>query len=513
MSTPPRPFRVRIQGPALCALLSLSFVGATLAGEPVQGDDPAPPVRVDDTAPILQTDEASAEPEVGAQEAAGTVALEAHQVARCPGHALSLADFQEALMWRKALAPEGRETLRAMLEVNVLAHLALERNMIATPKDVNERIAQLERQIVGAGKAESITQYLETNGIEPSTFREYMRLAIVHEMLTRNGLKLDEDAALTGEMQTTWLAGEIEKMGTVEGTFPWTDTPVVVCGGAVAIERGEFLEALSREIPTDEQRKLCYEILLSRKVQERVPDLTDEAVERAMDAEVTRRRARAEANPLYRGVKYEELLKAQGLSIEALRRDPAIRVSALAHLFVDRTHPGKELLRAYMDERDFFDGLFGEGIEVYALMLNAARFANDLVPRDFEKAEADLEALKPQIEDLLDFQRFVGLHSEDAATRDQKGLLGIVTRGALNIPKGMRSAAFEVLDATEGDPTGKVVGPVRLQGGVVLMALGKRRPAPTWEMMQVEVHRELRRRLISDALPQEAVLSRFDPKE
>tara|TARA_R110002126_G_scaffold64513_9_gene165198 strand:+ start:13228 stop:14733 length:1506 start_codon:yes stop_codon:yes gene_type:complete len=501
MSTSPSTLRVRFHSSALCAILLLSCVGASVAGPTVQEEAPLDPVQVDEASTAGTT-----------QEATGPLPLEPHQVARCPGHELTRADFEEALIWRKALAPEGRETLRGMLEVQVLAHLALERGIVATPGDVNERIALLERQIIGAGEAESITQYLEANGIEPATFREYMRLALVHEMLTRHGLKLDEDAVLTGEMQTTWLEGEIDAMGSVPGTFPYTDTPVVIVGGTVAIERDEFAEALSREIPIDEQRKLCYEMLLARKVQERVPDLTDEAVERAMDEEVERRRERAAADPTYRGVKYEELLKAQGLSIAALRRDPAIRVSALAHLFVDRTHPGEQLLRAYLDEREFFDGLFGEGVEVYALMLNAARFANDLVPRDFEQAEAELEALKPKIENLRDFQRMVELHSEDAATREQKGLLGLVTRGALNVPETMRTAVFEILDASDEDPAGTVVGPVRLQGGVVLMALGERRPAPTWETMQIEVHRELRRRLISEALPPETIVTRFDPE-
>ncbi|MCA9582469.1 MAG: hypothetical protein KC416_11790, partial [Myxococcales bacterium] len=48
---------------------------------------------------------------------------------------------------------------------------------------------------------------------------------------------------------------------------------------------------------------------------------------------------------------------------------------------------------------------------------------------------------------------------------------------------------------------GLLVGPIRLQGSVVLLCLGERALAPTWEVMAQNVHRELRRRFMIEQLP------------
>ena len=67
----------------------------------------------------------------------------------------------------------------------------------------------------------------------------------------------------------------------------------------------------------------------------------------------------------------------------------------------------------------------------------------------------------------------------------------------------MRDAVWQAVDAAaEGAALeGSLIGPVRIQGGVLLGSLGAFRPAPTWEEMAAHVHRELRRRLIEDLLP------------
>jgi hypothetical protein len=40
--------------------------------------------------------------------------------------------------------------------------------------------------------------------------------------------------------------------------------------------------------------------------------------------------------------------------------------------------------------------------------------------------------------------------------------------------------------------------------------IGATRPAPGWDVMRAEVHRELRRRFLEEALPRESVVTYLD---
>ena len=195
------------------------------------------------------------------------------------------------------------------------------------------------------------------------------------------------------------------------------------------------------------------------------------------------------------------------LATAGLRNDPAIRVAALAHLWIDRSHTEEDLRAVYAAERELFDGRYGSGVEARVLLLNAARYKNDLNPRTFEEAEAELEELRGRIDAPEDFERLAREHSEDPRTRASGGSIGVVAAGSPGVPAELREAIFAALEEHPGDVDGMLLGPLRLQGGCVLVQLGERRPAPTWEEMSTHVHRELRRRFLSEALAPDSVVT------
>jgi hypothetical protein len=423
---------------------------------------------------------------------------------------LTFAELDELLLWRHGLSPDGRGALRQLLELRLLEHLANQQGIVITRAQLNARWAALEREIVSSGQAETMHAFLAANDVRPDTFREYLRLALVHEQLTCAALGLADDASPTGEQQTMWLQGEIERRGYVELPHPWQDGVVATSGDDLSLTTADFAQHLRTQLPSDMVSDACYELLLEKRVRARLPDLSEEAVEEAVEAEVQRRRADVESDPRYKGIAYEQLLEARGLSLEAVRRDPAIRAAALAHRFVDRSHDDAALREVYAAERELFDARHGVGVEVYAILLRGARFKNPANPRTFEEAEEELLALRARVEGLEDFQRLARLHSEDPATREAGGRIGVVTAGSPNVPAPIREAASAALEETAGELTGALLGPLRIQGGVVLLILGGRRPAPSWETMAQHVHRELRRRFVEEALPRQATATWLD---
>jgi hypothetical protein len=93
--------------------------------------------------------------------------------------------------------------------------------------------------------------------------------------------------------------------------------------------------------------------------------------------------------------------------------------------------------------------------------------------------------------------------------------VGRFTRGTPGVPEALREAVFAELERREGEDLeaeGALLGPVRLQNGVVLAQISKRQPAPTWETMRGHVHRELRRRFLEESLSRDSVVTYLDTK-
>ncbi len=424
------------------------------------------------------------------------------------GLELTFAELDELLVWRHGRSPEGQGALREYNKLLLIDKLGQDAGIEISRADLNKGWEEFDTQLKESGVEGGARTYLAEQGVSPEVFRDYLRLGMVHERLTRLALGVGPDAPLSGEQQTMWLDDVIRKRGFVEHAHPWTDGPVSSCGD-LTITRDQFIRHLREQLPADDITDACYELLLEKSVRSRLPDISEEALGRAVDEEIERRRRATARNPKFKGASYEQLLGAQGLSLEALKRDPSVRVASLAQIWIGRTYDDEDLREVYTAERNFFDGMFGESIEVYAILRRAALFKNEYNPRTFDEAMAELGELGPRIKTLDDFKRIATTFSEDTGTNEQGGRLGYVARGALKVPEEIRGAVFGAL-AKGGTTHGQVLGPIRLPNGVVLLALGERRPAPKWDTMKHNVHRELRHRFLDETLHPDSVATWLD---
>ncbi|HPF15749.1 MAG TPA: hypothetical protein PLJ12_15905, partial [Planctomycetota bacterium] len=393
--------------------------------------------------------------------------------AQAPGANLSMAELEDLLLRRIALSQNGRGALRQLIDLAVLDYLAHERGVTISTAQLGERWAQIEREVIQAGQATSMEAFLEESGVDRPTFRRYLELALIQEVLTRKALGMDPKAEVTAEQQKLWIDSEIQALGYKELPYFW-EGGVVAEIGPIRILRSDYARHLREQTDPKELRQACYDALLLKKIRQRMPDLSDEAEARAIDAEMAQRRKDMEQDVRYQGIKYEEILATQGLNLDILRRDPAVIIAALAHVWVDRTCDDDCLRGVYQSEREQFDGRFGEGAETYAIRLTAGQVTNDLVPRTYSEAEAALEALRPDLGDLKAFQRLAAVQTEDIRARESGGLVGYVRTRTPGVDPAIRNAVKAALDAHPGPVQGLLVGPIRLQGSVVLLCLGER---------------------------------------
>ncbi|MDF1836984.1 MAG: peptidylprolyl isomerase [Planctomycetota bacterium] len=441
------------------------------------------------SAPAALASQASQVPQLGVELAA-----------RTQGAQLTFVELDQLLLRRNGLTPVGRAALREIIDLKVLGHLAQERGVVISQSQLNRRWSEIEKEVVATGQAANMAEFLEASGVNRATFSQYLKLSLIQESLARLALGLPKDSAVTAEQQKLWLESEMEMLGYKEEAAFW-DVGVVCTLGPIQVTTAEFGKHLRDQLDPKDVRQACYEILLLKKIRARFPDLAPAAEAQAIEEEIQLRRKDIESNERYKGVKYEDLLQAQGITMDSLRLDPALRAAALSRLWVNRTCNDACLREFYEGERENFDGHFGEGVETYAILLNAAKLKNDMNPRTFEEAEAALQTLRDDITNLDNFKAIAGVRTDDVSARSSGGLIGWVRRRTAGVDPAIRQAVNDALNSTPGVLKNTVTGPLRVQGGVVLLCLGQRAAAPTWDIMSSNVHRELRRRFMVEQLP------------
>jgi hypothetical protein len=433
----------------------------------------------------------------------------AERVAWGNGLVLTRAELDPVLVRRYAMTGEGRSALDHLLKTRLLERMARERHMEIGDEEVQARVEELDRQLRDSGERDGLRGQLRSNGVDETEFRRLLRISLIQEKLCREALGLAPEAPLSGDQQELWIEEEMSGRGLDAPPPPWKDGVAGRCGD-LSVTAAEYQEKLAKSLSPEDVRETCYQILLAKGIRARMPDLSQEAQDRAIHAEIERRRRKAESDPAYRDVPFEKLLSTQGLSIELLELDPAVWVTALSQLWVLRSHTEDDLRRIYNEERARFDGAFGEAVRARVLFLTASEIETPSSPRTFDQAEAQLEELAPSLRTEDAFEAAARRHSEDSRTRQHGGELGWLRRVGEGLEE-LRGTVFDDLrEHGPLPPGGRLAGPVRVDGGVVLVWLGEHRTAPSWEEMREHVQTELRRRLLEDVLPRESLVTFLD---
>jgi hypothetical protein len=427
-------------------------------------------------------------------------------VARARGGAtLERAALEATLLERYAYGETGRELLDLLLKARLLDALAAAGGIRVGEGEVTRRWKELEKRSLAGGQA--LADEMQRRRLTPEQFREFLRLAILQERLTRAELGIPERSEVSGDQQEIWLQQEIGARG-LEILPParGLDGILARCG-EVRVTRAEFATFLRERLGAGDVLETAWHLLLLRAIEQRMPDLAPAARERALDEELARRRRKHAAE--FPSISFEQRLGATGRTLAGLRADPSVAIAALSRLWVDRTSGADGLRRTFEAEREAFEARYGEAVRAALLFRLAGRFVNDLCPRTFEQAEHELGALAGRLAGRAEFAAEVARLSEEPVTRKQEGDLGWVTRGDARVWRELREALFHHLETGGTIPEGgRCLGPVRLESGatgVALLWASEVRPSPGWEEMSEHVHEELRRRFLESLVPRDGV--------
>jgi hypothetical protein len=433
-------------------------------------------------------------------------AADEYVVARAGDTELRWKELDELLLLRHGMSTEGREALKHLSETRLVEVAAREAGVAIAEKDLDARVQQLEQQML-AKSGQTLDQQLAGARITRLEFRYFLGVSMQQQELTRRALGLKPGSEVSEDQARLWVQEAFTERQYAEFAPPWADGIVArATGFQVSVQ--DYVYYLRRRVQPEELRQDCFQFLLCRRVRARMPDVAQAKVDEYVQKEIERRRRETASDPKYKGMPYERILQAQGLSLEALARDPGVIASALSKLWVDRAYDAETLKRTYQEAREHYDGRFGEAIDVSLLSLNAGQFKNAFVTRTFAEAEAELKRIAAGLKNLDDFQKAAKASSEDAVTKESGGALGWVSAGNAGGFPEIRAQVKQRLAAvpTPAQLAGEgLVGPLRTSTGCVLLWLGPRRPAPTWDIMARYVQLELRAHFIDEVLPRESV--------
>jgi hypothetical protein len=435
-------------------------------------------------------------------------------IARAGDTELRWRELDELLLARHGMAPVGREALKHLSETRLVEAAAAEARLTISDADLEQRVKELEQRVRASTEGQTLEQYRRDARLTEAEFRYFLRVGMLQEELTRRALGRPAGEPVNADQNRMWVQEAFTERDYTEFPPPWRDGLVARASG-FTVRVIDFVRYLRRRLPPDDVRTDCYQFLLCRRVRARMPDVAQSKVDEYVQKEIERRRRESAQDPKNKGLPFESLLLAQGLSLEGLTRDPGLVVSALSKLWIDRAYDAETLKRSYKDERTYYDDLYGEALDVSVLFLRGAQLKNQLVPRTFGEAEAELRRLAGGLKTLEDFHKAAKQASEDAATREAGGALGWVTAASRSAPPEVRAEVKKRLEtsATPAQIAGEgLVGPLRTPTGCVLLWLGPRRGAPTWEVMAGYVQRELRRRFLEEALPRESLIYNLETK-
>lgn len=436
-------------------------------------------------------------------------------------------ELDALLLARHGKRAEGQDVLTRLLNMTVLRKLADEAGVQISSTMVDARIAELDERLRAEGMAGGIAEALATSDIDPKVFRDTLAVSLAQEELARIALEIPAGKRPDEGAQRAWM-DEVMAARTEElicDPFPTTPGSVVARSNEVEITLEPFLEHLRDELPRAFVEQTCAQMILMKRMRIEAGEIPDAVWKEALGLELGRRAERHAADPQMAGITYEQLLDAQGLSLEKISRDPAVVVTALTSVLSWREaeaaakeagatwetaeaqrDAGRRVL--YEREKEVFDGYYGERLHLRACLLRAVEVPNELVPRSIEDAHSYLKRLAPGIPDEEGFQLIVGKISEDTGAKETGGELGWFGRADGRLPEVVRKLAFDYW-AENGAPG--VAGPIDVVGGVALFWVGPHEPAPEWPVLSQAVQSELQARILRRTMPEAGIQIFRDP--
>lgn len=415
------------------------------------------------------------------------------------------AELDALVLGRHALGPLAEEPLTFLAQAALIEKLGREAGITITRAQVDARFAELDQRTRAEGIDGGLVGHLERTGVARADFLAALEDQLTLAELTRRALGLRADQAVPEHEQQMFLDEQMQGRQIERLTRPWQDD-VVARFGDIDIKGRDLAARLRNVLGRDKVRDALFQLALAARVERECRDVPPEARSAAIELEIAQRRTEAEADQRYQGISFDALLRAQGLDPQTYGTDPSVRIAALSTLVIDRRHPGAKLEEAYLAEKEYFDGNFGESIRALIVFAAANDQPDGIVKFTREQARVRLREIAAQNTSEPAFAATAARLQQDAGDGIAASDLGRVYRTNQRIDTELRDVVFRL----HAEGVRGTSAPVELSTGVGLFFIGEHRPTPPFADLAPQVHTELRRRLLVGLLPVRELVTYLD---
>jgi hypothetical protein len=388
---------------------------------------------------------------------------------------------------------EGRLACGYLVDANLIRIEAEKQHLLPTTDEAKLLLADIQRQL-RAGGSDPAKLAILRNSSEADLLADLV-LPIAHERLVRRELELKGSEEVSKEMLQLWLVEARKRHKVVD------DPEQLPLGTAVRIDERdvpllELGRLLLRKSESDEQEIVVRRLIVLETLEAMAAAAGITVSDAELRSELNARAAAAKGDPRYKGIGYEQLLKAQGMTLAAMLHSRVFRGQLLQRRLVAHQYPREVLLAEVAQDRRKALDVAGARRQVSVIFARALKEPNALVPRDFAAAAAALQKLQARLQKGEDFEYLARVESDDPASKRAGGDIGWTFRKSDSLPEPVLAAAFALAE-------GAVSAPITASDGVYLVKVVTIEPEPTDDQL-IERMREQRidgmtRQLLTDA--------------
>ena len=392
------------------------------------------------------------------------------------GGGVTWEDFYTEIARRYRGRDFAKSGLSNLIQARIVAIESKKRGLEADKLAVAARIQHVRQKLASANR--TLEDHLRERNMTLEGFQELVELSLNTENLVRKDLGLDPKAPLENHKIALWMSEKKKALGVV--TDP-TKLPHDVCARIEdrEIPLHEMGESMARILVAEDKKRILREMAAYRLLQARAKELKIEITQADFDEQLTIRRKEMESRPQFakQGLKLEDLLRAQGRTLEDFTRGEVFRTNLLVRKVGDALFPMDEIRTSYEKKKSWWQDRLGPSRRTYRLWLQGP-------PRHTQAdAEVLLGQYSKQIQDQQSFQAAAKRFSEDISSKNLAGDLGYLHRVQARYPEALTKAVFEL---PVGAFSPKIVAE---SGGFSLLMVSQEQPGPQGEDLWKAIRR------------------------
>lgn len=388
----------------------------------------------------------------------------------------------------------GRQGCEMMVDAMVTRNEAKRLNVMPTTADAQVFWKKLKQQLIDAGRRPE--EFAAVRNTSEAQWLQDLSVQIAQERVVRKELGLAKNEKVGGDMLKLWLveARERAKIETDPDKLP-VGTAAKVNEKAIAlIDLGFLLLRTSEDFERD---RIVRQIVILQTLESMAREKAIKITEADLDRAIESRREQAKKDPKLGGVPFEQVLKARGLTVDALRQLRVFRSYILLEKLVAFEFTDERLKADLAADRDTMLAEVGPRRRIGAVFIRALENPNQIITRTFDEAIAHLHTVRARVA-KDGFAATASIESELGDSKRKGGDVGWHRKGSIELPTKVVHAAF-AMKMTD------VSMPIRTKDGCYIITVLDREPIPSDKEL-ISRMRILRGRTLSESVLENANL-------